>query len=153
MVILMLRGGGCNNHKSTSGYLFLVGGTAVSWRSNKQTCVGLSTADEAEYMALASAAQEAVWMRQLSKDMKTGISEPTVIIEDNQFAICMTKNPHLHGRAKYWYQIRQQQHYQTEVLSNRGFDCGYIQKGTQSRKFVKLRNMGGLHSINQPVYN
>ena len=37
----------------------------VSWRSKKQTCVALSTA-EAEYMALASAGQEAVWMRLLT---------------------------------------------------------------------------------------
>ena len=43
-------GGDCNDHKSTSGYLFLVGGTAVSWRSNKQTSVAIYTA-EAEYMA------------------------------------------------------------------------------------------------------
>ena len=50
-------GGDIDDRKSTSGYLFQIGGTAVSWRSKKQTCVALSTA-EAEYMALASAAQE-----------------------------------------------------------------------------------------------
>lgn len=52
-------GGDCNDFKSTSGYIFQVGITAVSGRSSKQTCVALSTA-EAEYIALASAAQEAV---------------------------------------------------------------------------------------------
>ena len=45
--------------RSTSGYLFKLSGAAVSWRSKKQSCVALSTA-EAEYMALASVAQEAV---------------------------------------------------------------------------------------------
>ena len=34
----------------------------------KQSCVALSTA-EAEYMALASAAQEAVWMQRLQNDL------------------------------------------------------------------------------------
>ena len=52
--------GDLNNRRSTSRYLFQICGTAVSWRSKKQTCVALSTA-EAEYMALASAAQEAIW--------------------------------------------------------------------------------------------
>ena len=52
---------GVDDQKSTSGYMFQLGGTAISWRSKKQTCVASSTA-EAEYMALASAAQEAMWL-------------------------------------------------------------------------------------------
>jgi hypothetical protein len=60
----------------TSGNIFQV---TVSWRSKKYTSVALSTAD-AEYVALASAAQEAVWMRSLiseqdSKKSKT-IKQP-----------------------------------------------------------------------------
>ena len=51
--------GDINDRKSTSGYLFHISRAAVSWRSKKQTCVALSTA-EVEYMALASAAQEAM---------------------------------------------------------------------------------------------
>ena len=39
------------DRKSTSGYLFLLGGAAITWKSNKRTCVALSTA-EAEYVAL-----------------------------------------------------------------------------------------------------
>ena len=54
-------GGDLDDKKLSSGYVFLISGGAVSWRSKKQTCVALSTA-EAEYVALASAAQEAVWM-------------------------------------------------------------------------------------------
>lgn len=64
----------------------------MSWRSKKQTCVALSTA-EAEYMALASAAQEAVWMRQLLTDVKVNQTGLTLMFEDNQSAICMAKNP------------------------------------------------------------
>ena len=54
--------GDIDDQKLTSGYLFQICVAAVSWRSKKQKCVALSTA-EAEYMALASAAQEAVWIR------------------------------------------------------------------------------------------
>jgi len=53
--------GDTDDRKSTSGYLFRISRTAVSWRSKKQTCVTLSTA-EAEYMALANATQEAIWI-------------------------------------------------------------------------------------------
>ena len=54
--------GDIDDRKSMPGYKFLISGAAVTWRSKKQACVALSTA-EAEYMALASAAQEAIWMR------------------------------------------------------------------------------------------
>ena len=72
----------------------------MTWRSKKQSCVALSTA-EAEYMALSSAAQEAVWLRQLTAELKSPPETATTIFEDNQSAIDMTKNPQFHGRAKH----------------------------------------------------
>ena len=80
--------GDMNDRKSTSGYLFMMSGAAVSWKSRKQTCVALSTT-EAEYIALASTTQEATWMRQLLEDLHNRQIEPTVIHEDNQSAICI----------------------------------------------------------------
>jgi len=61
-------GGSLDDRKSTSGYLFQIDGTAISWRSNKHSCVALSTA-ETEYVALAAAAQEAIWLQQLISDI------------------------------------------------------------------------------------
>ena len=75
-------------------------GTAISWRSKKQTCVALSTA-EAEYVALSSAGQEAVWIRQLLSDMRSAPTGPTVMFEDNQSTISMVKNPQYHVRMKH----------------------------------------------------
>jgi len=69
--------GDVRDRKSTSGYVFLLGGAAISWRSSKQTCVALSTT-EAEYDALSAAAQEAVWLQQLTSDLlKKSIREKT----------------------------------------------------------------------------
>ncbi len=36
--------GDLDDRKSTSGYLFMLGGAAISWKSKKQTAVALSTA-------------------------------------------------------------------------------------------------------------
>lgn len=50
---------GCNfdTHRSTSGYLYCLGGTAVRWKSKLQSQVALSTT-EAEYDVAAEAKRE-----------------------------------------------------------------------------------------------
>ena len=54
--------GDVDDRKSTSGYIFLLCGGGVSWKSQKQRCVALSTA-EAEYVVMASVTQELIWLR------------------------------------------------------------------------------------------
>src|SRR6266699_1755735 len=51
-----------DDSKSQSGYVFVMNGGAVSWRSSKQPVVAGSTT-EAEYIAASKAAHEAIWMR------------------------------------------------------------------------------------------
>ena len=80
--------GDLDDRKSTSGYLFKISGGAVTRRSKKQSCVALSTA-EAEYMALSSAAQEAIWLIQLTTELSSPPETSTTIFEDNQSAIIM----------------------------------------------------------------
>ncbi|KAL0312877.1 UNVERIFIED_CONTAM: Retrovirus-related Pol polyprotein from transposon TNT 1-94 [Sesamum radiatum] len=52
------------DHSSTSGWVFLLGGGAISWASKKQTCITNSTM-ESEFIALAAAGKEAEWLRNL----------------------------------------------------------------------------------------
>ena len=92
--------GDVGDRKSTSGYMFLLGGAAISWKSNKQTCVALSTA-EAEYVALSTAAQEAIWLQQLTSDLMNKSIQEMIIYEDNQSTICLAKNQQVHGRTKH----------------------------------------------------
>ena len=57
-----------NNVKSTSGYVFILGGGAVSWKSSKQTCIDRSTM-ESEFIALDKAGEEAEWLRNFLVDI------------------------------------------------------------------------------------
>uniref|UniRef100_A0A2N9IGB9 Reverse transcriptase Ty1/copia-type domain-containing protein n=1 Tax=Fagus sylvatica TaxID=28930 RepID=A0A2N9IGB9_FAGSY len=57
-----------NDTKSTSGYVFTLGGAAVSWKSSKQTCIARSTM-ESEFIALDKAGEEAEWLRHFLEDM------------------------------------------------------------------------------------
>ena len=84
-----------DNPHSTTENVFLMSGGAISWIKQKQTTVALSTA-EAEYVALGSATQEVIWLRQLMTDLDVSQVKPTVIRDDNQSAIVMAKNPVRH---------------------------------------------------------
>ena len=48
--------------KSTSGYVFTLGGGVFAWKSSKQTLIATSTM-ELEFMALEYASKEAEWLR------------------------------------------------------------------------------------------
>ena len=50
-----------DSRKSTSGYIYTIGKTAVSWMSRLQKCVSLSST-EAEYVAIAEAGKEMIWL-------------------------------------------------------------------------------------------
>ena len=114
-------GGDLDDRKSTSGYVFQVSGTAVTWRSKKQTCVALSTA-ETEYIALASAAQKSLWLQQLLKDLKKEPAKAMVIFENNQSAISLSKNPQFHGRVKH---INVEHHFIREQVSKGKIELRY----------------------------
>jgi len=50
-----------DSRRSTIGYVFIVGGTVVSWISKLQKVVALSTI-EAEYVATIEASKEVIWL-------------------------------------------------------------------------------------------
>ena len=50
------------DNKSTTGWVFILGGGAISWKSKKQTCITHSTM-ESEFVALAETGKEAEWLR------------------------------------------------------------------------------------------
>ncbi|GKC96088.1 zinc finger, CCHC-type containing protein [Tanacetum coccineum] len=54
------------DNSSTSGWVFLLGGGAISWASKKQTCITGSTM-ESEFVALAAAGKEAECAATLAK--------------------------------------------------------------------------------------
>uniref|UniRef100_A0A3Q7FKW4 Reverse transcriptase Ty1/copia-type domain-containing protein n=1 Tax=Solanum lycopersicum TaxID=4081 RepID=A0A3Q7FKW4_SOLLC len=54
-------GGDVHSSKSTSGYIYTIGGTTVSWMSRLQKCVYLSST-EAEYIAIAEAGKKMIWL-------------------------------------------------------------------------------------------
>ena len=145
--------GDLNDRKSTSDYLLMMSEAPVSWKSKKQTCVALSTA-EAEYVALATTTQEITWLRQLLKDLHNEQTEPTLIHEDNQSAICIAQNPQYHSKAKH---IDIKYHFIREKVIDSTIELCYcptnnmladmMTKGLTHNKFSRLRELTGIKDM------
>jgi hypothetical protein len=88
--------------KSTSGYVFTLGGGAITWRSSKQTIIAKSTM-ESEFVALELTGSEAEWLRNFLANIPLGIKPtPSVSIHcDSQSAIAVAKNSSYNGKNRH----------------------------------------------------
>lgn len=89
-----------SGRRSTTGYIFFYNGGAISWKSTVQPTVALSSS-EAEYMALASATQEAIYLRQILKELGILQPTPTVMHEDNQSCKNLAEGSGINARTKH----------------------------------------------------
>lgn len=92
--------GDVEDRKSNSGYAFLMNGSVVAWSSKKQPIVTLSIT-EAEFVAAAACACQAIWMRRILKEFGYTQEGCTTVMCDNSSAIKLSKNPVMHGRSKH----------------------------------------------------
>jgi hypothetical protein len=65
------------DHRSTTGYCFLLGDSLISWHSKKQFVVARS-GTEAEYRTLVDTTSELLWLRWLLHDM--GFLRPLILL-------------------------------------------------------------------------
>ena len=138
--------GGAETRKSISGYLFSLGNNLVSWASKRQATTALSTT-EAEYVAASSAGQEAVWLRLLLQSLGFEQKKATVIQEDNQGCIALSKNPKFHARTKH---IDIKHHYIRDLVTTNQIDLSYcashkmvadvLTKPLPKEQFERFRN-------------
>ncbi|KZV33967.1 hypothetical protein F511_04192 [Dorcoceras hygrometricum] len=94
---------GCmDSRKSTSGYIFLLAGGVVSWRSGKQSLTATSTM-EAEFVSCFEATSHGVWMKSFISGLKVvdSISRPLKIFCYNSAAVFMAKNNKSGSRSKH----------------------------------------------------
>lgn len=88
------------DRRSISGYSAFFANGPISWSSRKQPTVALSTM-EAEFMALARATCEAIWLRELGSELGLPATSPTSIKVDNQAAMMFAESVVFHARSKH----------------------------------------------------
>jgi hypothetical protein len=93
-------GGDIDTRKSTTGVLFFLGSCPLTWQSQKQKVVALSSC-EAEYIVGTTAACQGVWLAQLLAKLKSEQHTTFLLKMDSQSAIALSKNPVFHNRSKH----------------------------------------------------
>ena len=91
--------GEVDHRRSTTGYVFTLGTIAVSWVSQIQKIVALSTT-EAEYMAVTEVSKEMIWLQGLLAELGFRQTK-NVLHSDNQSVIHLAKNSAFHSRTKH----------------------------------------------------
>src|SRR4051812_19107434 len=89
-----------DNRKSTSGMVFYLGTNPISWNSQKQKVVALSSC-EAEHIAASIAACQGIWLRRLLADIAKKEVQKVSLKIDNQAVISLCKNMVHHERSKH----------------------------------------------------
>ncbi|KAI3751332.1 hypothetical protein L2E82_22401 [Cichorium intybus] len=91
-----------DNGRSQSGWVFLLNGGAITWKSYKQETVADSTC-ESEYIATSEASKEAAWLKNFIGDLGVVpiIQEPMELFSDNEGAVGLTKEPRDHGKSRH----------------------------------------------------
>lgn len=139
--------------RSTSGHVFYLGESPITWCSQKQSTVALSSC-EAEYMAANSAACQAVWLRELLGEITGTTLQKVVIKVDNTSAIALVKNPVFHKRSKH---IKSRFHYIRECVGKDEIEVEHVDGKEQKAdiltkalarvKFNQMRKLLGVEDL------
>jgi hypothetical protein len=114
--------GDIDDRKSTMGVVFFLGDNLVTWSSQKQKTVALSSC-EAEYVAASTAACQGIWLNRLVKNLSGRVQPKFKLLIDNQSAIELCKNPVQHGRSKH---IDPKYHHIRECIENGELEVDHV---------------------------
>ena len=105
-----------DDSRSQTGYVYMLNGGAVCWKSSKQDSTADSTV-EAEYMAASKAGKMGVWIREFIDELGVvpSIMEPVELYCDNTGTIANVKD---HRSSKRTMHIKHKYHLIRELVEN-----------------------------------
>ena len=146
--------------RSQTGYVFNYNGTAISWRSIKQTMVATSS-NHSEILAIHEASRECIWLRSMIHHIQEscGLSsvkdKPTILFEDNAACIAQIKGGYIKGdrtkhiSPKFFYTHELQKNGEIDVQQIRSSDnlADLFTKALPTSMFKKLIYKVGMQKV------
>jgi hypothetical protein len=139
-----------SDRKSNSGYVMQLNGGTIAWCCRKQNIVTLSSA-EAEYVAMTEAAKEAIWIRNVMKQICDQKNQPLRIHTDSQSAMAMTEKQNFSNRTKH---VDIKYHFIKDLIRTEQIKLEYVPTETNiadmmtkplgANRIRQLREMAGL---------
>ena len=127
----------------------------ITWSSQKQKIVALSSC-EAEYVAIATATCQGLWLSRLLEDITDASPAQFKLLVDNKSAIALSKNPVHHDRSKHidvkFHFIRDCVETKEVQIDHVGTDDQVVDALTKALgrvKFVELRQRLGVKVISK----
>ncbi|GJP37861.1 hypothetical protein CLOM_g22265 [Closterium sp. NIES-68] len=120
---------------SIGGFVCMIGGGPVSWRSKKQSEIAQSSA-KAEYMALYHGIKEIVSLRKLLEDIGEKQDGPTPLFTNSKGAIGMATNPILNGLNKH---MKIKWHWVWQMVKEGVVELHHVKASKQAADFLTKR--------------
>ena len=143
--------------RSRTGYVLLLGGAPISWKTKKQSVVSRSSA-EAEYRSMASTVSEILWVRWLLQELNIASASPTPLFCDNEAACHIANNPVFHERTKHvemdCYFVRERidsKEIQTFHIDSKMQLADLLTKGLGSQQLHFLLDKLGSRNLHAPT--
>nr|GEW95939.1 zinc finger, CCHC-type [Tanacetum cinerariifolium] len=142
--------------KGTTGIVFYFGNSTISWSSQKQPTVALSSCESEFMAATAATACQALWLQRLLNALTSWKEEKVTIIVDNKSAIALMKNPVFHGRSKHidirYHFIREcveKNQIEVEHISGDLQRADILTKALARIKFAEMRELLGVKELKE----
>nr|GFC08894.1 ribonuclease H-like domain, reverse transcriptase, RNA-dependent DNA polymerase [Tanacetum cinerariifolium] len=126
------------------------GESPISWSTQKQATVALSSY-ESEFIAATAATTQALWLKRLLSKLTHSEEEKVTIRVDNKSAIALMKSLVFHGRSKHidtkYHFIREcveREDIQVEFVSGEYQKANILTKALPKIKFLTMRQLIGL---------
>ncbi|GJW82981.1 ribonuclease H-like domain, reverse transcriptase, RNA-dependent DNA polymerase [Tanacetum coccineum] len=141
--------------KGTTRIVFYFGNSPITWSTQKQGIVALSSC-ESEFIVATAAATQALWLKRLLSKITDSNKEKITIYVENKSGVALMKNPVFHGRSKH---IDTKYHFIRECVEKEDLTVEYI-SGEQQRadiltkalpriRFVTMRQILGVKNLLQ----
>jgi hypothetical protein len=142
-----------DTRRSTTGYVVLLAGSPICWKSKRQSTVATSSV-HAEYMALYDTIREVIWLRTLLTEIGFPDRGPSKIYGDNQGCLSIANNVRTDTRTKH---IDIKFHFSREQLQSGAINLEYcptgemvadsLTKPSNTTKFIWCRDSMGIRDI------